>query len=485
LCTVLAGRVGIAKFECPMMGSTGETVIHIPREFCMTQYDVIVIGASAAGLTAAITARRHYPDKRVLVVRKEKLVPIPCGIPYSFGIVGAPRKNLIPAEDVLKKNSIDTTTGEVAAIDRENKTITVEKGDTYAYDRLVIATGSNPIVPPFPGRDKENVFCVKKDVPYLDRIVTAMETAESLCIVGCGFIGVEIAEECRRKRPDMSITIVEMLTHCLQLVYDREFCIKAEETLKEQNITLLLDEKVESFEGNGKVEGVRLSNGDVLRSDMVILGIGAQANAVLAERAGLEIGPGKGVQVNRYMQTGDQSIFACGDCAEKVSFFDGKPSPLKLASIATMEARVAGANLFRTRRVNLGVIGVYSTVLGDCAFAAAGLTEAQAREKGFDVMVGESEAVNRHPGCMPGACAMRVKLLFESGSQVCIGGQVSGAKSGGELINAISACIHQRMTADDIATFQTGTHPALTASPIAYQLVNAAEMAIQQMNARS
>ena len=73
---------------------------------------------------------------------------------------------------------------------------------------------------------------------------------------------------------------------------------------------------------------------------------------------------------------------------------------------------------------------------------------------------------------------MKVKLIFEAGSRVLLGGQVSGAKSGGELINAISACIHQRMTADDIATFQTGTHPALTASPISYQLVNAAEMAI-------
>jgi pyruvate/2-oxoglutarate dehydrogenase complex dihydrolipoamide dehydrogenase (E3) component len=73
---------------------------------------------------------------------------------------------------------------------------------------------------------------------------------------------------------------------------------------------------------------------------------------------------------------------------------------------------------------------------------------------------------------------MKVKLIFEAGSRVLLGGQVSGARSGGELINAISACIHQRMTADDIATFQTGTHPALTASPIAYQLVNAAEMAI-------
>ena len=105
---------------------------------------------------------------------------------------------------------------------------------------------------------------------------------------------------------------------------------------------------------------------------------------------------------------------------------------------------------------------------------------AEAQEKGFDVVEGEAESVNRHPGCMPGASPLKVKLLFEAASRVLVGGQVSGALSGGELINAISACIHQRMTADDIATFQTGTHPALTASPIAYQFVNAAEAAISK-----
>ena len=145
---------------------------------------------------------------------------------------------------------------------------------------------------------------------------------------------------------------------------------------------------------------------------------------------------------------------------------------------------MAGANLFTISRVNQGVIGVYSTVLGDCTFAAAGLTDSQAVQKGYDSVVGESEAVNRHPGCMPGAYNLKVKLLFEAGSRILLGGQVIGAKSGGEMINTISACIHQRMTADDIATFQMGTHPALTASPIAYQLVNAAEMAIKNMKSR-
>ncbi|MFH1024724.1 MAG: FAD-dependent oxidoreductase [Planctomycetota bacterium] len=450
----------------------------------MNRYDIVIVGGSAAGLTAAVTARRHYPGKNILLIRKEWKVPIPCGIPYVFGVVGAADKNLIPVDDVLAKNNVCAVVDKVAGIDRgANVVATAGQGD-FGYERLILATGSVPIAPSIPGSDKGNIFAIQKDVEYLNRVIQAVDTCRGLCIVGCGFIGAEIAEECRRKRPGVPIHIVEMMTHCLQLVYDDEFCVRAEEALRKQDISLQLDAKVSAFEGNSAVEQVMLSGGGAIDADMVIFGIGARAETSLARRAGLEIGPTGGIQVNRYMQTSDRNIFACGDCAEKVSFFDGRPSSLKLASIATMEARIAGANLFSTNRTNPGVIGVYSTVLGDIAFAAAGLTKSQAEGKGYDVIVGESEAVNRHPGCMPGAASLKVKLLFEAANQIIIGGQVTGARSGGELINAISACIHQRMTADDIATFQTGTHPALTASPIAYQLVNAAEEALRMKRSR-
>jgi len=442
----------------------------------MRQSDVVVIGGSAAGIPAAITSRRHYPEKSVLLIRKEEQVLIPCGIPYIFGSVGSCEADLIP-DSVLKGNGIDLLVDEAVKIDPESRVVTTAGGEEVQYNRLVLAIGSLPLVPPIPGADKENVFAIKKSVPYINHMIETLDTVENLVIVGCGFIGVELAEECRRDR-DINITIVEMLRHCLELTYDVEFSIKAEEALRSQDVEILGSEKVVAIEGNKKVDGVKLSSGKTIKADAVIMGIGAIANVALAKEAGLEIGPTGGIQVNRYMQTSDENIFACGDCAEKVSFFDGKPSRLKLASIATMEARIAGANLFAPRRANMGVIGVYSTILGDIAFAAAGLTEKAASEMGYSIIVGEAEAVNRHPGCMPGGAPLKVKLVFEAGTRVLLGGQVSGADSAGELINAISACIHQRMTADDIATFQTGTHPGLTASPIAYQLVNAAEVAI-------
>ncbi len=446
----------------------------------MRNYDVVVVGGSAAGIPAAITSRRHYPDKSVLVIRKDQEAVIPCGIPYIFGELGSCDQDVIP-DTVLSSNEIDLLIGEVVEVEPDEKVVEVAEGERVGYSKLVLATGSLPVVPPIPGVDKEGIFAIEKSVPYLERMAQAVDEADHILIVGCGFIGVEIAEECKRRR-DIDIHIVEMLRHCLQLTYDEEFSIRVEEVLGEQGITILGSERVESFVGDEYVEGVRVSSGREIATDMAILGIGARPNVSLAEDAGLEIGPTGGIQVNRYMQTTDPDIYACGDCAEKVSFYDGMPSNLKLASIASMEARVAGANLFGLRRANQGVIGVYSTVLGDTAFCAAGLTESTARDKGYELIVGTAEAPNRHPGSMPGMAMLKVKLVFEAGTRILLGGQVSGAKSGGELINAISACIHNRMTADDIATFQTGTHPGLTASPISYQLVNAAEAAIAASN---
>ena len=446
----------------------------------MKKSDVVVIGGSAAGLTAAITARRHNPGKDIMLVRKEEKVMIPCGIPYIFGTVGTPDNNLIP-DAACEKNDIELVIGDVTDVDSEKQILTTAGGEKIHYEKLIMAMGSSPLVPPIPGVELENVFKVQKDVSYIQEMLDQLEEVSDLLIVGCGFIGIEFAEECQKRKEDLNIRIVEMLTNCLQLVFDEEFCVKCEEVLKDKGIDVMLDEKVSSFAGNKKVEKVLLDSGKELKSDMVILGIGAVANTELGIKAGLELGPTGGISVNRYMQTSNDNIFACGDCAEKVSFFDGKPTGLKLASIAAMEARIAGANLFSPRRTNMGVMGVFSTILGDIAFASAGLTETAARSMGYAIIVGESEAPNCHPGGMPGSANLKVKLIFEAASGVLLGGQVVGAKSGGELINAISACLHQRMNVDDIATFQMGTHPALTASPIAYQLVNAADVAIAQL----
>ena len=446
----------------------------------MKKADVVIIGGSAAGPVAGISCRRRYPEKGVVLIRKEEQVLVPCGIPYIFGTVGAPEKNLIP-DALLDKNGIELVKGEAVDIDREKKSVSLADGDTVGYEKLVLATGSLPVVLPIPGLDKENAFTVKKDVAYLRNVLDVINGAGDIVVIGGGFIGVEFADECKKNR-NCNVTIVEILPHCLQLALDEEFCAEAENVLTERGIKLLVNKRVEAVLGDNKVSGVRLSGGEELKADVVIVGVGATPNTELAGKAGFQIGPTKAIQVDRYMQTiTDADVFACGDCAEKFSFFSGKVSRLMLASIATAEARIAGVNLFNKRYANPGAIGVFSTVIGERAFGCAGLTEAMAKREGFDVVIGESTAADRHPGSIPGAVATKVKLVFSRDDGLLLGGGVSGGIGVGELVNVISACIQSHMTAYDIVLFQMGTQPCLTASPIAYQLVNAAELAVKAM----
>jgi len=449
----------------------------------MKKADVVIVGGSAAGPTAGISCRRRYPDKSVILIRKEEKVLVPCGIPYVFGTVGSPEKNLIP-DALLDKNGIELLKGEVVSLERDKKIVSLADGDEIGYDKLVLATGSQPLELPIPGLDKENVFSVKKDVAYLSQMLDTMNQVKNVTIIGGGFIGVEFADECRKHRDceDCSVTIIEILPRCLKLALDDEFCQEAEDVLVERGVKVLTNKKVESIMGDGKVSGVRLSDGQELSADMVIIGVGARPDTRLAEAAGLEIGLAGGIRVDRHMRTlGDENVFACGDCAEKVSFFSGKLSRLMLASIATGEARVAGANLYGICYSNPGAVGVFCTVIGERAFGCAGLGEAVARREGYNVVVGQSAGPDRHPGSMPGAANVKLKLVFCKEKGLLLGGSASGGTSIGELMNLIGACIQHSVTAYDMAVFQMGTHPALTASPIAYHLVNAAEMAVKAM----
>ena len=445
----------------------------------MKNVDILIVGGSAAGFSAAITARRHYPDATMAVIRQEDKTPVPCGIPYIFGTLGSPEKNLMP-DPALAKNKAELIVDRVTGIDRETKTVSTEGGQTIGYQKLILTTGSEPVVPPIPGVDRSNVFPIKKDVGYLDHLLETLKGAQDVVIIGGGFIGLEMADECR-KLNDLNVSVVEMLPHCLLAVFDQELCVRAEEALESKGVRVLTSRQAKALLGNGKVEYVELDNGERLKADAVILGIGARPNAELAKQAGLTVGTTGGIEVDRHMMTSDPSIFAAGDCAEKVCFFTGKPSKALLASVATAEARIAGANLFEMRRASKGSISVFSTKIGDLACGLAGIGEKSAREAGIAYVIGEAEAVDRHPGSLPGAKPTRVKLVFRKYSETLIGGEACGGDEVGEMVNLIAALIQAEMTADEIATFQMGTHPLLTASPVAYQLVNAAEMALVKM----
>lgn len=275
------------------------------------------------------------------------------------------------------------------------------------------------------------------------------------------------------------MTIVELLPHCLQLNFDDEYCVMAEEKLRELGIRVITNERVEEIVGvDGKVAMVRLAGGERLKADIVLVAVGIRPETTLAREAGLKVGEMGGVWVNEYMQTSDEDIFAAGDCAEKYSFFTKKPTNLRLASIAAREARIVAANLSQLRVKNAGTIGCFATMIGDLGLGVAGLTERAAREAGFDIFVGTATTTDKHPGAMPGAKSLKVKLIFDRASKVIIGGEVVGGATTAELANIISIMIEKRMSVEEIAFSQYGTHPTLTASPRTHPIAYAAEDAL-------
>jgi NADH oxidase (H2O2-forming) len=445
----------------------------------MKKVDALIIGSSAAGFTAAVTARRHYPNATVALIRQEDKTLVPCGIPYIFGTLGSPEKNLMP-DPVLAQNNIELIVDRATGIDLQEKTVSTGEGQTLGYEKLIVATGSLPLVPPIPGVDLENVFPIKKDVAYLAHVLDVLKASSHLVIIGGGFIGLEMADECR-KLGHLNISVVEMLPHCLFAVFDETLCIQAEQELSKAGIRVLASHRAKALLGNGKVEQVELDGGERLKADAVVLGIGVRPDTELAQKAGLRIGSTGAIMVDRHMLTSDPNVFAAGDCAEKADFFTGKPAQVWLASVAAAEARIAAANLFEIRRAHKGSVSVFSTKIGDLACGLAGIGEKSAQEAGIAYVVGESESADKHPGSLPGAKNLRVKLIFRKYSGVLIGGQACGGDAVGEMANLIATMVQAEMNADQIATFQMGTHPLLTASPVGYPLVNAAELALSRM----
>ncbi|TCO75190.1 FAD-dependent oxidoreductase [Marinisporobacter balticus] len=446
----------------------------------MKKTDLLVIGGSAGGILSANTARKAYGDIKITVIRDTQKVMVPCGIPYIFGRLKDTSKNAIP-DGILTNNDIEIMIDKVIKIDKENKVVETKNNELIEYKRLIIATGSLPFIPTFiPGHDLENVYTVLKEENYLKKVLEKTKEAENIVVIGGGFIGVEFAEQMRLL--DKNVTLVELADACLWQAFDKKFTNEIEENLRENGIKVKTKTKVEKILGNTKVEAVQLDSGERIKADLVILGMGVKPNAKLAKDAGLELNEKGAIVVDQYTRTSNLDIFAVGDCAEKKCFFTGKNVPVLLASTAATEAKIAGCNAFQLRliRQNKGTISAFTTKFFSTTYAAAGMTEAKAREEGFSIMIGEFSTFDKHPGSLPNTKKINIKLIFSKCSGVILGAQISGGDSVGEMINILSLAIQKGITASELNTFQVATHPLVSASPVAYPINEASMNAISK-----
>jgi NADPH-dependent 2,4-dienoyl-CoA reductase/sulfur reductase-like enzyme len=442
----------------------------------MVKTDVLIIGGSASGIVAAVTGKSNYPDKEFMVIRKEKKVVVPCGIPYIFGSLDSSDKNIMP-DNLLSDKGIKIKVDEIVDIDTNKKICKTADRTQVNFDKLIIATGSNPKIPLWlKGVDLDNVFSVPKSKDYLDIVLNKINNCKKIVIIGGGFIGVEVSDELNKRGKD--VTIVEILPHILRVAFDEEIAIKAEEILKSRGVKIKSGVGIKKIMGTKKVTSVLLDNGEKIDTDAVILSMGYYPNTSLAEKAGIRLNEKGFIIVDEYMRTETSDIFAIGDCAEKRDFITRKSNGIMLASTACVEARIAGMNLYKLTAVKTfgGTIAIFSTALGDTGFGVAGLTEDMAKKEGFDIIVGSFEGIDKHPGTLPNTNKQMAKLIVSRDSGIVLGGEIIGGPSAGELINILGLIIQNKMTINSLLTTQIGTHPLVTAPPTAYPIIKAAEI---------
>lgn len=446
----------------------------------MSSYDVIIIGGGPSAIITGLTGKKQNPAKSFLMIKEEEKGLVPCGIPYIFHDLGDVSKNIMgPAPFVAAGGEVLVDT--VTEVNIQNKTVQTKAGKEIAYEKLVFATGSVPIIPTFiKGYDLAGVEYIKKSYDYIKALKEKTDKARDIVIIGGGFIGVEVAEQLA-KFQDKNVSLIEMQEYCLINAFSPKLTKLTDAAIREQGVNLYTSTKVTEISGvAGKVTGVKLSDGTEIPAELVIQAIGYHPNTELAVKAGLEINSKQAILRDNYMRTVVKDVFAVGDCSESIGFITGRADNVMLASTATAEARILGYNLFKIGLIRTfsGTLSVFSTEIGGKVFASCGAIEQTAEAAGIEYASGEFEDWDRHPETISGASKLWISLIVSPKTGVIIGGEIHGGKSAGEIINIISLAIQKGVTVYELVSYQVGTHPLLTTAPTKYVLIKAAEDAM-------
>lgn len=449
----------------------------------MKRYDVIIIGGGPAGIVTGITIKKYFNDKSVLMVKEEADGLVPCGIPYIFHLLG----NDVDKNKMGPKPFVDlggeVIINSVVKVDKKQKIVSLKTGEQFGYDKLVFATGSFPIVPTsIPGYNLENVFYIKKSFSYIKDLSAKISGLKNIVIVGGGFIGAEVAEQLAAS--NINVTLIESEQNCFSKAFSPELSQIATDALRNAKVNVLTSTLVKEIVGeNNKVKQLLLADDKKIETDAVIFSIGYKANSQLAKETGLELNRYGDIHVDNYGRTTSKDISAVGDCAQTFGFLTGRSDMIKLASTATAEARVLGHNIFgiKIKKSSSGTLGVFSTEINGLAMAAAGANDKSASEAGVNFISAKFSSPDRHPGSLPGVSNLTVKLYASLVDGSIIGGEAWGGKSVGEIINIISMAIQKSITVYELVSFQIGTHPLLTSSPIVNPIIRAAEEIIYKI----
>jgi NADPH-dependent 2,4-dienoyl-CoA reductase/sulfur reductase-like enzyme/rhodanese-related sulfurtransferase len=437
----------------------------------------IIVGGVAAGATAATRLRRLDEQAEIILVERGPNVSYAnCGLPYYIGGEIAKRKSLF----VTTKGKIKAMFGidvremtEVTEIDVNAKTVTLldrvsGKSTVEPYTKLLLATGSSPIVPRFPGVDGDRVFTLW-NIPDSDKMKTFVdnEKPKRAIVVGGGFVGLELLENL--KSLGLEVSLVEMMTQVMAPL-DPDMSKILENHLKDKGVNMYLGKGLVSIENGGR--GITLDDGTKLDCDMVVLAIGVRPNNGLAKGIGVELNERGYVVTDFGMRTNVKDVYAAGDLIETIDLGSGERKNVPLAGPANKQGRVAAdimladaddVSVDNTSRFNYsGALGTSIARVFDLTCASTGQNEKQLQKLGLKYGKDYSYSLvhlTSHAPYFPGATPLTVKLIFSMDGGTILGAQVVGKDGVDKRIDVFAASMWFGATVYDLMAMDLAYAP--------------------------
>jgi NADPH-dependent 2,4-dienoyl-CoA reductase/sulfur reductase-like enzyme/rhodanese-related sulfurtransferase len=420
---------------------------------------IVIIGGVAGGATAAARARRTNAQAEITLLEKGPVVSFAnCGLPYHIGGDIAQRDSLLVTTPELfhKRFRIEVRTQtEALHINRDQQSVEVihhptgEKRSLH-YDRLILATGSEPLRPSFYPQQSTNVFQLWT-LADMDRILDYMRSnpVKHVTVVGAGFVGLETVEQFHRL--GLKVTLLEKAPQVLSPL-DSEMAALIHNELVHHNVDVIVNADVRELRMNQQqATAIVLADGTEISTDLVLVGAGVRPRVELAKDAGLQLGATGGVTVNQFMQTNDPLIYAVGDMAEYHHGVTDKPSRVPLAGPANRSGRVAGAHAASGKSTEMGsVLGTSVVRVFQLTAACTGLSQ---RACGINKIAHRTVIIQaaHHASYFPGAKNLTLKLIYSPADGKILGASCVGAEGADKRIDVIATAMHFGSTVDDLA----------------------------------
>jgi NADPH-dependent 2,4-dienoyl-CoA reductase/sulfur reductase-like enzyme/rhodanese-related sulfurtransferase len=432
---------------------------------------IVIIGAVAAGTSAAAKARRNSEEAEIVIYEKDSFISYSgCGMPYYIGGEVESAEELTPRDpDFFKsKYNVDIfTRHEVLSIDPEQKTIEIKNITTNEvlkdnYDTLVIATGASSVIPPIKGVENDNVFTLR-NINDMYRIKNYIDqnAPRTAAIIGTGFIGLEVCANL--KRIGIEVTMIERLPQVTPGL-DSDMALYVMEHLKKHGVEVYLNASVTEITD----KAVILSDNTKIQADFVLVSTGVRPNVSLAKQAGVELGTTGAIKVDSRMNTNLPDIYACGDCIEQYHAVTGKPVYRPLGSTANKTGRIAGDCITGGNLAFRGVLGTGIFKVFDLTVAQTGLSEREAKELGFEVEVCHNIKPNK-PEYLGGR-EMVIKGIADKSSGRLLGAQIVGFEGVDKRIDVFVTAITFHAKAEDLFHLDLAYAPpfSTTKDPVMY-----------------